>query len=369
MRTKVMVNKLSAACLILCCAAVSSCNETVQRGVASEYKTMEVALTDKSLTSSYTATITGRQCVEIRPQVSGVITKVCIEESASVRQGQALFVIDQVPYQAALQTALANVESAQAKLATAQLTLNSKQELYRESVVSDFDLQSAKNDFLMAQAALSQAKAQEVSARNDLSYTVVKSPVNGVTGMIAYRVGALVNSSIATPLVSVSDDKEVYVYFSMTENQMLSMSRKGGGLVGTSNVGLRLSDGMMYDQSGTIDAVSGLIDSSTGAVSVRATFPNAAKVLRSGGSGSVVIPYDIKGCIVIPQAATYELQDKVFAYRVVEGKAMSTPIAVFGINDGKEYVVESGLGVGDVIVAEGAGLLQDGVEVSVSKPL
>ncbi|MEG1554476.1 MAG: efflux RND transporter periplasmic adaptor subunit [Rikenellaceae bacterium] len=353
---------------------LTGCKEAPKTGANSAYKVVTISLTDKMLFSKYSAAIKGKQSVEIRPQVSGTITQICISEGASVRKGQTLFIIDQTPYKAALMTAKANVESATANVATAKLTADSKQELFNQNVVSSFDLQTAKNTLLMQKAALSLAKAQEMNAQNNLSYTVVKSPVDGVTSMIPYRVGALVSASIATPLVTVSDDNEMSVYFSMTENQMLALSKddsintKSNGVLSMPEVELQLSDGSTYNQKGKVDAISGIIDSKTGAVSVRATFNNAKGILRSGGAGNVILPYNRKGCIVIPQAATYEIQDKMFVYKVVDGKSVSTPITVFNINDGKDYIVESGLQIGDVIVAEGAGLLQEGMPITVAQP-
>ena len=330
---------------------------------------MTVAGESRTLTRDYTAVINGRQSVEIRPQVSGTITDVCIEEGAKVSKGQTLFVIDQVPYQAALQTALANVKSAEASVATAKMTANSKENLFEEHVVSAFDLQTARNSLLEAEAALEQAQAAETSARNDLSYTEVKSPVDGVASMIPYRVGALVDASITTPLTTVSDDEEMYVYFSMTE--ILTLVRESGTLEEAMKqmpeVSLRLSDGLMYTHKGKIDAISGTIDSGTGAVSLRATFPNPERMLRNGGSGTIVFPYQMDSVLVVPQEATYEIQDKVFVYRVVDGKATSASVTVFPVNDGKEYIVTQGLKAGDVIVAEGAGLLQEGTRIAIGK--
>lgn len=183
---------------------------------------MEVTRGTRTLNQNYTAVINGRQSVEIRPQVSGTITQICIDEGAKVKKGQTLVIIDQVPYEAALQTAVANVKNAEAAVATARLTAESKEELFKEHVVSDFDLQTARNSLFQAEATLAQAKADEINARNNLSYTEVKSPVDGVSGMLPYRVGALVDASISTPLTTVSDDEEMYVYFSMTESQILS---------------------------------------------------------------------------------------------------------------------------------------------------
>lgn len=168
----------------------------------------------------------------------------------------------------------------------------SKEELFKEHVVSDFDLQTARNSLFQAEATLAQAKADEINARNNLSYTEVKSPVDGVSGMLPYRVGALVDASISTPLTTVSDDEEMYVYFSMTESQILSLIRANKtleeALKQMPEVELQLSDGLTYNHKGKIDAISGTIDANTGAVSLRATFPNPKHMLRNGGSGTII---------------------------------------------------------------------------------
>lgn len=348
--------------------AFAACKESPQQTAGGNYKTLAVSPTNRTLTREYTAVVEGRQSVEVRPQVSGTITEVCIDEGAKVHKGQPMFIIDQVPYQAALETAVANVKSAEAGVATARMTAESRKVLFDKEVVSAFDLQTAQNSLLEAEAALAQARAQETSARNDLSYTVVKSPADGVTGMLPYRVGALVDAGITTPLATVSDDTEMYVYFSMTENQILALIREHGTLDRTMQsmpeVELRLSDGQMYSHKGRIDAISGTIDSGTGAVSLRATFPNPERMLRNGGSGTVVFPYRRDSVLVVPQEATYEIQDRIFVYRVVDGKATSTQVTVFPVSNGQEYIVESGLSTGDLIVAEGAGLIQEGTPIN-----
>ena len=352
----------------LCLVCLAACKDAPQQGGGAQYKTLTLSPTDRTLTREYTAVVEGRQSVEIHPQVSGTITEVCIDEGAKVRKDQSLFIIDQVPYRAALETATANVRSAEAAVATARMTANSKQTLFDNKVVSAFDLQTAKNSLLEAEAALAQARAQETSAMNDLSYTVVKSPVDGVASMIPYHVGALVDASIQTPLTTVSDDEEMYVYFSLTESQMLGLIREYGTLDKTlaqmPEVSLRLSDGQPYAHAGHIDAISGTISSGTGAVSLRATFPNPERMLRNGSSATLVFPYQRDSVLVVPQEATYEIQDKVFVYRVVDGKATSAQVTVFPVSDGREYIVESGLKAGDVIVAEGAGLLQEGTLIN-----
>lgn len=353
---------------VMCLLLMVSCKEVPQMMGNSTYKVMEVKSENRLLSSKYSAAIKGKQSVEIRPQVSGTIMQVSIAEGAKVKKNQTLFIIDQVPYKAALMTALANVESAKAGVATAQLTVDSKQELFKNNVISDFDLQTAKNALAVQKAVLMQAQAQEMTARNNLSYTEVKSPVDGVASMIPYRVGALVSASIATPLVTVSDDGEMYAYFSMGEKQILSITRKNGSMAeamkSMAEVELQLSDGSVYSEKGRVDAISGIIDPTTGSVSLKATFPNANRVLLSGGSGNVIVPYNMENCIVVPQAATYELQDKIYVYKVVDGKSVSTQVTVFPISDGQEYIVETGLQIGDVIVAEGAGLLSEGITIT-----
>ena len=335
------------------------------------YPTLEIQLSDRTLTTGYSAAISGVQTVEIRPQVSGMITDILIEEGESVRKGQVLFVIDQTPYKAAYEIAVASVKSAEAALSTAQLIYESNQNLYEQDVVSEFDLMTAKNDLIDAEARLALCKAEEVNASNNLSYTEVRSPVNGVASMIPYRVGALVNSNIAQPLVTVSDDSKVYAYFSMAENQMLDMVQQYGSLDNAirqmPEVELIMSNGQVYEHKGKINAISGTISESTGSVSIRAVFNNRNHLLRNSGSGSIIIPSEFKNCIAIPKAATYELQDRIFVYRVINGKASSTEISVSPQDNGQEYIVNRGLNVGDIIIAEGAGLIKEGTEIKIKE--
>ena len=353
--------------LALSLFVLASCQEKKQEKEASVYKTMKVERSSQTVRAQYSATMKGKEIVEIRPQVSGLITKILTSEGQKVQKGQTLFVIDQVPYQAALNTAEAALKSAKAAEATAQLNYDSKKQLRDEQVISDFELQTAQQALLSAQAQVSQAQAQVSNARNSLSYTIVKSPVSGVAGMIPYHVGALVSSSISEPLISVCDDSEMWVYFSLSEREVTDLAMQYGSLErfiqGMPDDSLLLSNGKEYGQKGRVDAVSGIVDASTGAVSLRAVFLNRDHLLRNGGAGTVVVSTVRSDVIVIPQTATFELQNKVFVYRVVEGKTAQTEIEVAPLDDGKSYIVESGLKEGDVIIAEGAGLLKDGIEV------
>ncbi|WP_438362676.1 efflux RND transporter periplasmic adaptor subunit [Phocaeicola coprophilus] len=352
----------------ICAIGATSCKTETKQNESKNYKLQTArADTDKEITTAYSASIEGMQDIDIYPQVAGYIEKLNVSEGDIVRKGEILFVIDQVPYKAALQTAIANVEAAQANLATAELTYKSTQELYAKKVVSSFNLQTTENAYLTAKAQLSQAKAQEVNARNDLSYTEVKSPSDGVVGMLPYRVGTLVSSNMPQPLTIVSDNSNMYVYFSMTENQFLSLARQYGtiekALQDMPPIQLQLNDDSIYDEPGKIESISGVIDKETGTVGVRAVFPNASRLLHSGASGKVLIPSSYKQCILIPQSATIKLQDKILVYKVVDGKAVSTLIKVAPVDDGKEYIVLDGLKAGDEIVAEGAGMVREGTQV------
>ena len=354
------------AAVMACFMAAVSCGQAPTAMGPAEYAVMTIATTDREIPINYSATIRGRQDIAIYPQVSGTIFELCVNEGQTVSKGQPLFIIDQVPYKAALQTA-ANVAAAKAGVATAQLTYDSKKELYAKNVVSQYDLLTAENTLLTAKAQLAQAEAQRVNAANNLSYTVVKAPANGVVGTLPYRVGALVSASIPQPLTTVSDNSDVYVYFSMTENQLLNLTRQYGSIANTlknmPDVQLVLNDGSVYDRTGRIESISGVIDTSTGSVQLRAVFPNADGLLHSGGAGSVIVPNIHKDCVVVPQVATFELQNKVYVYKVEDGKAASSMIDVEKINNGREYIVKSGLTPGDVIVAEGVGLLREGTPI------
>lgn len=357
------------AAIAVCCVLVCGCKEQSQQPSDAEYAAMSISTSNQTLSSIYAASIEGRQDVAVFPQVSGTISRVMINEGERVSRGQTLFIIDQVPFKAALKMAEANVEAAKAGVATAQLLYDSRKALHAEKVISDFDLQTTYNQLLTAKAQLAQAEAAEINAANNLSYTTVKSPVDGVAGTLPYRAGALVSPQIPQPLTTVSDNSQMYVYFSLTENRLLDMLQKYGStkeaMTALPDVQLVMSNGERYAHSGRIESISGVINRSTGSAQLRAVFPNEGGILRSGASGKIVIPEMLSDVMIIPQAATYEVQDKVFVYSVVDGVARPTQVAVRPTDDGKSYVVESGLKVGDVIVTEGVGMLRGGDQIKI----
>ncbi len=360
--------------LVCCLALLSSCGQgNKNTGSAPEIAVMEVNTTTANLTNSYPATIKGKQDVEIRPMVSGFITKLHVDEGAFVRKGQVLFTIDPVQYQAAVQTAKATVETAKAALSTQELTTANKRELNKKQIISDYDLKMSENQLAQAKATLAQAEAQLINAKNNLSYTQVTSPSDGVVGTIPYRVGSLVSASIATPLTTVADISEMYAYFSMTERQLLSMIREGGTmkeiLDKMPDVQLQLIDGTMYADSGRVETISGVIDQTTGSVNMRALFPNKHNILRSGGTGNVVFPNPLHDVIMIPQSATTEIQDKRFVFVLqADNTLKNTEIKVFTLDDGKYFYVTEGLKKGDKIAIEGVQSLKDGQAVTPITP-
>lgn len=346
---------------------LSACGGATESGEAVEYPILSVSTSNETLDKSYSATIRGRQDIDIYPQISGKITSVRVKEGEVVRKGQTLFVIDRVPYEAALRVAEANLAAAKVGVESAELEYNSTKELFENDVVSSYELQQSLNSLHSAQATLAQMEAQQIDAANNLSYTEVTSPSNGVVGTIPYREGALVSASMATPLTTVSDNSEMYVYFSMDENSLLDMLQQYGSvekaLAQMPDVQLQLSNGSIYNHTGRVESISGVISQTTGTVSLRAIFANPDRLLHSGANGSILFPEHYDNVITIPQESTFELQDKVLVYKVEDGVTRSTQITVSPINDGRKYIVTGGLEVGDQIIAAGAGLLKDGMPV------
>ena len=357
-----------------CLTLLSSCGKKgFDMGGAPECAVQTLQPATVNLTSSYPATIKGKQDVEIRPQVSGFITKVCVDEGSMGRKGQVLFIIDPTQYEAAARSAKAAVATAEAAVSTQQITVDNKRALNKKNIISDYDLAMAENSLASAKAQLASAKAQLISAEQNLGFTNVKSPSDGIVNDIPYRLGSLVSPSITTPLTIVSDITEMYVYASLTEKELLELVRKDGSQSAAvetyPEVQLQLSDGSTYDQKGKIETISGVINANTGAVSIRATFPNSNHLLRSGGMGNLIIPYHMENALVVPQKATTEIQDKKFVFlQQPDNTVKMNEITILNIDNGQEYVVTSGLKQGDLIVIENVGTLKDGQTIKPTTP-
>ncbi len=360
---------------VLTAVMLTSCgSKSNKMGEASnDFAVETIQTTTADLKTSYPATIKGMQDIEIRPKVSGYLVKLLVDEGATVRKGQPLFLIDSEQYRATVKAAKAQIRVCRANIATQKLTVDNKRMLFKQNIISSYDLKMAENALASYEAQLAAAEAQLQSAQDNLRWCTVTSPADGVVGSIPYRVGSLVSGQSAEALTTVSNISKMYVYFSMTEKQLLALTREAGGVNAAIKkmpaVSLVLSDGTTYSQSGTISTVSGVIDPSTGSVQMRATFDNAQHILRSGGTGSILIPTHASDAIMVPQSATFDVQDKKFVYVVNADKTVATrEITVLPQNNGQTYIVASGLRAGERIVVDGVNQLKNGQKINPITP-
>nr|WP_315197098.1 efflux RND transporter periplasmic adaptor subunit [uncultured Flavobacterium sp.] len=372
------MNKQSFLSILVVSVIIASCgnksDNSVQAGGApqvKEYKTLTLEPKSATLNTDYPASIQGQQNIEIRPRVEGYIDKIYVDEGAIVKTGQALFKISAPEYEQQVRTAIASVKSAQASVSSAKLAVNKVKPLVEKGIISKYDLESAQYNYESALATLAQANASLVNAKTNLGYTTVTSPVDGIVGSIPFRLGSLVSSNTVDPLTTVSSIGNVYAYFAVNEKILLNFTQNSGSestldqkIKKIPEVSLLLSDSSTYAEKGRIETVSGLINTETGSVNVRARFPNPKGIIRSGSSTTVRIPRDVKDVLIVPQSATYELQDKLFAVVVgKDGKTKNINIKILENKAGNYYVVTSGLKAGDQIVLNGVATLKDGTEI------
>ena len=331
-----------------------------------EFPVVTVGTSSTSTQQTYPATIKGVQDVQISPKVQGFITQINVKEGQTVGAGQVLFVIDNATYQAQVRQAQAQVNTAQAACNTSKLSFENAQKLFENKVIGDFELQSATNQYEQAKASLALAQASLASAKEMLSFCYVKSPAAGVVGTLPYKKGALVNT--ASVLTTVSNNSQMEVYFSLTEKDALAMAQAEGGqnaaMGALPSVQLQLADGTIYGHEGKVTKMSGVIDAATGSIQVIALFPNPERLLKSGGSGSIIIPKSNNDAIVIPQSCVSEVQNKKFVYILgKDNKVVYTEIMVDPQNDGNNYIVTEGLKAGDKYVTNGITKLSDQMEI------
>lgn len=341
-----------------------------QANQVKDYPVLTVATRTTTLFSDYPATVQGQQNIEIRPKIDGYIQTIYVDEGATVRRGQPLFRISAPQYEQQVRTAQADIKIAQANVNAAQMQVNKVRPLVEKNIISRYELESAEYTMQARQAELAQARATLANARTNLGYTSITSPVNGVVGTIPYKIGSLVSSNTVQPLTTVSNIGNIYAYFSINEKQALDFAHASPGttlkqrLERIPPVTLMLSTGSEFPQKGRIETASGLINTETGSVSVRATFPNPGNIVRSGSSGVVRIPRTVDSAILIPQKATFEIQGKKFVY-VVEstGTVRSAEIKVMETGNGQYFVVLEGVKPGEKVVLEGVASLKEGAPI------
>jgi len=333
-----------------------------------------ITLKDSSCTIEYLypATMVGRQDVAIYPQVSGRITKINVIEGQVVKKGDCLFEIDNIPYQAAYDAALAQVEVSKAELETAKLTYQSKQNLFNKKIISEYQLKLAANNVKTAEAVLGQAKAALKVKSNDLSFTKVRTMGNGRIGALPFKVGSLVGPDMQKPLTVVSDNSSVYADFSIPENAYLEMCKEDSvndlkkiPLYMNTNLGQR------YEHEGRVHSISGLISQETGSIQVRALFPNPKNTLLSGGSCKVVFKFTKDDVIVVPRAAMKEIQNKLFIFVIKNGVLEQTAVEAIRLNSSQWALIADANGklpvkAGDKITST-TNRLNDGQKVKVTE--
>ena len=327
-----------------------------------EYPVVTVGTSSADMQTTYPATIKGVQDVEIRPKATGFITQINVKEGQTVGAGQLLFVIDNETAQAQVRQAQAAVNTAQQQVNTAKLTFDNSKQLHEQKVIGDYELQTSQNTYEAALAGLAQAQAGLATAKEALSYCYVKSPAAGVVGTIPFKKGALVSAS--NVLTTVSNISQMEVYFSVTEKAAMELQHQQGGIQSLPAVKLQLADGSIYSHEGKVTKMSGVIDAATGTVQLIALFQNPQKLLKSGGSGTIIIPRQATQAVIIPQSCVSEVQNKKFVYTVdKDNKVKYTEIKVDPQDDGNNYIVTDGLKPGDKYVTNGITKLNDGMEI------
>ena len=364
--------------LILAILAVSlySCSPKPQTAAAPPAPSLPVATVvegNDTTYKEYPASIEGTVNVEVRPQVSGTLDKVFVDEGAFVSAGQPIFKINDQPYRAAFNNALASQHAAEAALSNAQLEIDKLTPLVENKVVSDYQLKTAKAAYAVAKANIEQAKANVSTAQINLGYTLIKAPVSGYIGRLLKKQGSLVTPADAEALTQLSDVHDVHVYFSLSENDFVSFKEQYPGetlkdkLKQLPTVSLLLADNSAYAKQGKIDMIDGQFDKTTGAITLRASFANPQGLLRSGNTGKVRLSLQHKNALVVPESATIEMQDKVFVFIVADSnKVKRQPINIIG-KSGTNYLVKDGIKAGDQIVLSGIDHLQEGTVIHPEK--
>lgn len=367
------IRKLGIILIMFAAISCSNQQKSGQPGSAGkikEYPVITVKLQSTKLYKDYPTKLQGQQTVEIRSKIAGYIEQILVDEGAYVRKGQVLFRLNANDIQAMVRSAEAMVKVAEADVNVAKVNVEKTKPLVEKNIISKFDLESFESTQKSKEALLAQAKANLENAKANLQYTLITSPADGTIGNFPFRVGSLVSSSTPEPLTTVSNTVNMYAYFSFNEKEFLTMTK---GLAGKTlqekftklpDVSLILADNSVYEGAGRIETASGLVDSQTGAVNVRASFPNTEGLLRSGGSGMVRIPQYIDSVVIIPQKTSYELQGKHFVYVVgADNKVHNTEIEVLVGNLKDTYVVTSRLHAGDQIILAGIASLVNDAEI------
>lgn len=370
------INSVVAIALALASLLLYSCSSTPAAAPAPPPPALPVQTVQTSAVTTYQeypASIEGTVNVEVRPQVNGALDKVFVDEGAFVSAGEPIFKINDQPYRAALNNALASQHAAEAAAANAQLEVDKLTPLVENKVVSDYQLKTARASYQVAKANIESAKANVSTAQINLGYTLIKAPVSGYIGRLLKKQGSLVAPADVEALTQLSDVHDVHVYFSLGEKDFVSFKEQYAGatlkdkLNHLPAVSLLLADNSEYATKGKIDMIDGQFDKNTGAITVRASFPNKQGLLRNGNTGKIRLSLVHNNALTVPESATVEMQDKVFVFTLADSnKVKKTAITIEG-KDGDNYVIKDGLKAGDQIVLSGIDHLQEGAKIAPQK--
>jgi len=372
---KVLIWPVLAAIIIL---SVESCNTKAANtdAEANRLLTLPVFEVDSGTAVTvrdYLGTIEGKVNVEIRPQVEGILEKIYVDEGSFVKKGQNLFKVNELPYREALKNAIAEERVEKAKQKNARLEVENLRSLVENDVISDVQLRTAQSNYEVASASVAKAATAVATAQIDLNFTIIKAPSDGYIGRIPKRIGNLLSKNDSQPITVLSDTREVYVYFSMSESDFLHFTKRGrlDDSINAANnselipyVRLILADGSEYNEKGIVDAIDGQVNNTTGAISLRASFSNPEQVLRHGNTGTLKMEELRSSVILIPQVAITELQDKKFVYTVTSTNHIKKRAIEIDGTSGSNYIVKKGLEPGDRIVLAGFDKLEDGLLIS-----
>lgn len=348
---------------------MSACGSEQPQPTPSSFETLVVKKQNITIPVKFSAKMKGETDVMVTPQVSGQLVKICVKEGDLVNRGQTLFVIDSRTARADLEAAQANLLAAQASENSAKLEYQSKKNLFERNIVSRYVLDNAYNSYKQAQAGVAQARAAVNSAQVNLSFCTITASVSGVIGEIPVRMGDQV--SPGTQLTILSGNQNMDAEFSITENLLELMIQNGvkaseihKHLAELPDVTFVMKNGTKYEHKGRVTRMTGVVNATTGTIAAKATFPNPTGLLYSGIQGTVVIPNDMKDVIVIPQVAVVKLQDRQQVYKVLaDSTATAVEVTTEDVYNGKDYIVTSGLKVGDKIVTVGANNVHEGQKV------
>jgi len=359
-------SKRNSFLALLLALLLYSCGEKKNKGKVNVVKDYEVLTLEPRSATTYNdfpATIQGEDVIEIRPMVNGYLEAIYVEEGATVTKGQLLFRIRNPQYDQDVVTANAAIKIAIADVDAAKMNVEKVRPLVEKDIVSKYELESAQYTLESKEAVLAQAHAALANAKTNVGYTIIRSPQNGIIGSIPYKIGALVSSTTSSPLTILSDISNVYAYFSWDEKQLLSFSASIAGSTMQDKlnhlplVTLLLADGTEYDKKGKLETASGLINTETGTASFKAVFPNPLGIIHSGASAVVRVYSTLDSALLVPQSASYEIQDKRFIYSVTaENRVISKSIVSQPTNDGQFLIVTAGLLKGDRILLNGSNL-------------